>query len=205
MKKILLCNIPMKQNAEKTVYVSNDLSIPSSDKAVVYPINAFLENKLSINDEWKILLLIKKDQYGHYQKNAEIFMEEFKIANANANAKFELKIIETDFSEEQAVHEELMGRIVDELDDNSHIVADITYGPKDLPVVLFSALNFAEKFLGCTIDNLIYGQANFVDGKPINTKMCDMVPLYYLNSITNTIHCEDSDKARKMLKSLLSL
>ena len=205
MKKILLCNIPMKQNAEKTVYVSNDLSIPSSDKAVVYPINAFLENKLNINDEWKILLLVKKDQYGHYQKNAEIFMGEFKIANANANAKFELKIIETDFSEEQAVHEELMGRIVDELDDNSHIVADITYGPKDLPVVLFSALNFAEKFLGCTIDNLIYGQANFVDGKPINTKMCDMVPLYYLNSITNTIHCEDSDKARKMLKSLLSL
>ena len=65
--------------------------------------------------------------------------------------------------------------------------------------------NFAEKFLGCDIDNIIYGQANFVDGKPVNTKIWDMVPLFYLNTVTNTIHCDTPEKARKTLKSLLSL
>ena len=97
-----------------------------------------------------------------------------------------------------------MSRIVDELEDNAHILADMTYGPKDQTVVLFSALSFAEKFLGCDIDNIIYGQANFVDRKPVNTKIWDMVPLFYLNTVTNTLHCDDANKARKMLKTLLS-
>ena len=144
-------------------------------------------------------------QYRHYEKNAEDFKAEFLDANKEIGAKCEFKVIDTEFSEEQAIHEQLMSKIVDEIEDDCHILADITYGPKDLPVVLFSALSFAEKFLGCDIDNIIYGQSNFVDGKPVNTKIWDMVPLFYLNTVTNTIHCDTSDKARKTLKSLLSL
>ena len=98
-----------------------------------------------------------------------------------------------------------MSKIVDEIEDNSHIICDTTYGPKDLPIVLFSVLNFAEKYLKCDIDNILYGQATFVDGKPTDTKLCDMSPLYYLNSVTNTIRCDDPNKAREMLKNLLSL
>lgn len=63
-----------------------------------------------------------------------------------------------------------MGRIIDEIDDESHIIADITYGLKDLPIIIFSALGFAERFLGCEIDAIIYGQANFVSGHVVNTK-----------------------------------
>ena len=105
----------------------------------------------------------------------------------------------------QATHDKLLLDIVDEFEENSHITADITYGPKDLPIVLFTALNFGEKFFGCEIDNIVYGQANFVDGKPTNTKICDMIPLYYLNSVTNTVNCDSPAKAKEMLKSLLSM
>ena len=204
MKKIIICNIPMKEDTHKCRYQSEDLSLPTSEKEVVYPINAFLEKTLSAEDELKVILLVKKDQYGHYEKNTEDFKTEFLDANKEIGAKYEFKVIDTEFSEEKAIHEQLMSRIVDELEDNAHILSDITYGPKDLPIVLFSALNFAEKFLGCDIDNIIYGQANFVDQKPVNTKIWDMVPLFYLNTVTNTICCEDADKARKMLKTLLS-
>ena len=205
MKKIIFCNIPMKEKIEKNRYQSEDLSLETSERAVAYPINAFLEKTLIADDDLKIILLVKKDKFGHYKKNAEVFKAEFFEANKEIGAKYEFKIIDTDFSEERAIHEQLMSKIVDELDDGSHILADITYGPKDLPIVLFSALNFAEKFLGCDIDNIIYGQADFVDGKPVNTQICDMVPLFYLNTVTNTIHCDTPDKARKTLKSLLSL
>ena len=205
MKKIIICNIPMKEKTDKCSYTTDDLSLNISGREVIYPITAFLEKNLESTDEVKLLLLIKKDEAGHYQKNSADFIEEILCINKEIGAKIEHKYIETDFSEEQSVHEQLMGRIVDELDNGAHIIADITYGPKDLPIVLFSALSFAEKFLGCEIDNIIYGQASFANGKPVNTKICDMVPLYYLNSVTSTIRCEDPDKARKMLKSLLSL
>ncbi len=207
MKKIVFCNIPMKEYKylEKCEYKSNDLSLPVSEKEVIYPITAFLEKTLSAEDELKVIMLVKKDPYGNYEKNIEMFREEFLDANKEIGAKYEFKMIDTEFSEDQEIHEFLMDKIVEEIENGAHILADITYGPKDLPIVLFSALNFAEKFLGCDIDNIIYGQANFVGGKPENTKICDLVPLFYLNTLTNTIHCDDPDKARKMLKVLLSI
>ena len=205
MKRILICNIPMKEKTDRTVYSSTDHSLPASERAVIYPVNSFLEKTMKSDNEIKALLLVKKDPGGFYQKNAADFMKELLEVNEKIGAKIEFKLIETDFSEEQSVHEQLMGRIVDEIDENAHVLCDITYGPKDLPIVLFTALNFSEKFLGCEIDNILYGQATFVDGKPTDTRLCDMASLYYLNSVTETIHCDDPKKARQMLKTLLSL
>lgn len=204
MKKIVICNIPMREDNTKCVYKSADLSLHTVDTPVYYPINGFLGENLESNDDVKVILLVKKDSKDLGKKNAASFVEELLNVN-KVGAKIDYKIIETEFSEEQSVHEFLMSKIVDEIEDNSHILCDITYGPKDLPIVLFSALNFAEKFLKCEIDNILYGQATFVNGKPTDTKLCDMSPLYYINSVTNTIHCNDSKKAREILKNLLCL
>ena len=205
MKKTVLCNITMKEKTDRCVYAGRDRSLPVSDRAVVYPINAFLEKTLKAEDEVTAVLLVKKDSAGNYQKNAAAFLEELLAVNEKIGARIEFKTVETDFSEEQSVHEALLGRLVDELEDGTHISADMTYGPKDLPIVLFSALNFAEKFLGCEVDHLIYGQVSFKDGVPTNPQICDMIPLYCLNSVTNAVRAETPDRARQMLKSLLSM
>ena len=205
MKKILFCNIPMKANTEKCVYVSDDLSVPVSNTPVKYPVNAFFEKTLKTDDEVKAVLLVKKDEFGNYKKNVSECIEELMSAAEVSGAKVEYKIIDTEFSETQAIHDQLLLSIVDEFEEDAHITADITYGPKDLPIVLFTALNFGEKFFNCNIDNIVYGQASFADGKPVNTKICDMIPLYYLNSVTNTVQCDSSEKAKQMLKSLLTM
>lgn len=205
MKKIIICSIPMKKGPEKSVYVADDVSLNVSDRAVIYPVNAFLEKNMKSDDEVKMILLIKRDAEGNYKENFGAFTKEILSINADINAKIEFKPLETDFVEKQVVYDKLMGMIVDEIDDGSCIIADITYGPKDVPIVLFTALNFAEKFLSCEIDKIIYGQADFVGGKATNTRICDMSSLYYLNSVTETICGDDPEKSRKILKSLLSL
>ena len=50
MKKIIICNIPMKEDTHKCRYQSEDLSLPTSEREVVYPINAFLEKTLNAED-----------------------------------------------------------------------------------------------------------------------------------------------------------
>ena len=203
MKKVVICNIPMKEKVDKVQYISDDKSLPVADKKVRYPICAFLQKTLKSDDEVKVLLLVKKDKYAHYTKNTEDFLEEIRESNT-AGATINHIVIDTDFVQSQAVHEQLMGKIVDELDTGAHILVDTTFGPKDLPIVIFAALNFAEKFLACSVDNIIYGQASFVNGQAVDTKICDMIPLYCLSSISNTIHCSSPDNARTMLKNLLS-
>lgn len=205
MKKTIICGIPMKKVIDEVVYRSDDKSIPSADRAVRYPVNAFLEETLKPSDELKIILLVKQDPHGSHEHNIGLFKEELANANVSIGAKVSYSVIDTDFSQSKSVHEHLMGRLVDEFDIGAHVIADTTYGPKDLPIVIFTALNFAEKFLKCEIDNIIYGQASFVDGHAVDTKLCDMIPLYYLGSITNTIHCIEPEKAKSMLKALLSI
>lgn len=207
MKKIIICSIPMKESnlVNATVYVSEDRSLPVSDRAVKYAINTFLEKTLKSDDDVKVLLLVKKDEYSHYQENVAAFTMELLSVNEKIGAQIEYRIIESEFLEKQDVHEELLMKIVDEIEEGAHMLADITYGPKDLPIIIFTAMNFAEKFLKCDIDNIIYGQANYKNGVVVNTRICDMAPLYYINSITNTIRVANPQKARELLKSLLSL
>ena len=76
MKKIIICNIPMKEKTDKCAYTTDDLSLNISGREVIYPITAFLEKNLESTDEVKLLLLIKKDEAGHYQKNSADFIED---------------------------------------------------------------------------------------------------------------------------------
>lgn len=204
MKKILFCNIPMTIEISKRKYESYDISLPASESEVYFPVSSFLEKTLSENDELKAIMLVKKDKHEEYIKKIELFLEEISNISDITGAKIETITIDTEFSEEKSVHEDLLLSIIDLIDENSNIIADITYGPKDLPIVLFTAMNFAEKFLNCEIDNIVYGQATFKDGEVVETKLCDMIPLYFLNSITNTVQCSSAEKAKQMLKTLLS-
>ena len=205
MRKIIICGISMKENVDQVVYVSDDKSIPTANIPVRYPVNAVLAETVKSSDEYKIVLLVKKDNNDYHEQNIRFFKDEFEQAISGIPAAVSYSIIETDFAQNRLVHEQLMGAIVEELEIGSHIIVDTTYGSKDLPIIIFTALNFAEKFLNCTIDNIIYGQASFVDGHAANTKLCDMSTLYYLSSVTNTIRAVEPDKAKTMLKSLLSL
>lgn len=205
MKKTVICDISMKENIDKVLYTSDDRSLPVSDRKVSYPITAFLEKTMKKEDDLNVILLVKQDKFGNYKKNMEIFKEELDTVNNDIGASIEYDVINTAFDETKAVHEQLMGQIVERIPDNEHVLVDITYGPKNLPIVIFDALSFAEKHLGCTIDNIIYGKANFENGRAVDTKICDMVPLYYLQSLSNTIHSSVPGKAREALRSLLSM
>lgn len=205
MKKIIICNIPMREYVANTVYISDDESLPVSANPYRYPINSLLSQTVTGDDELKIILLIKKDENTFYEKNASDYKHEIDEICKMAGAKAEYITVDTAFSQKKENHEQLMKKLIDEIDTGSHIMVDITYGPKDLPIVIFTMLNFAEKFLRCEIDNIVYGQATFKDNKVVGSIICDMIPLYCLSSVTNAIKCDEPEKARKMLKSLLEL
>ena len=195
----------MKESVDQVAYTSDDISLLVSDRRVRYPVNALLEKTVSCDDDLKVIILSKNDEYSFSQQHTDEFLDELNQVLATSNVKPVIRIIDTEFSQSKLVHEQLMGKLVDEIDEGSHILVDITYGPKDLPIVIFAAIGFAEKFLDCEIDAIVYGQASFVQGKAVNQKICDMSSLYYLSSVTNTIRCDKPEKARKTLNELLSL
>ena len=195
----------MRSGSVANVFHSDDRSLPTSDLPMVYPVNSFLSCTLSESDIVHVILLAKDGQYSHCSENAELFKNELDAANQAIGAHIRYSTVTTSFVQNDATHRQMLDSLVREIEPKSHLIADITFGPKDVPLIIFTALTFAEQQLQCDVDNILYGKADFMDGRAINTELCDVSSLYYLSSISSTVQCNDPDKAKKMLTSLLSL
>nr|MCR5667348.1 hypothetical protein [Eubacterium sp.] len=181
MKKLLICNIKMNGLPSSVVYQCPTQDIPVSKETFYYPVNSYLSQTLTPEDEYKVLMLVKKNDQYDYKELTGAFMEELNQCNEKIGAKIEYVTVDTEFEESQDVHSELIKRVVDEIEDGSQLLVDMTFGPKDQAILLFTILHFAEKFLGCDLERILYGKSVFnAEGKIIQSDICDMDSLYYL-------------------------
>ena len=196
----------MGPRKEKTCYATTSNSLKVSKECFRYPLNAYLDENMASGEEYKVVLIMKKDSFCRYEDNIADFNEEIEAVAQARGGKVQVVPIVTDFSERRSVHEGLLEAVVEQIEEGSKILADITFGPKDVPFVVFAALNFAEKFLNCEINHIIYGKADFdSNNAPVNTEVWDVAPIYYINSVTNNINCSNPADAKEMLKALLSI
>ena len=197
MKKILICAIPMTTN-DKVIY-ENGLSKENiSVEPFYYPINAYLAENMTAEDEWKVILLVKRDREGRELVTEQLFHEELAKVNKKIGAKITCKTISTKFEAIKRVHDHILGALVEEIDDESEIYVDNTYAPKELSVIIFAALNFSEKFLDCEIEHIFYLQE-------ASCKLVTMDALFSLQSLVSKAHSDSSEKARHLLKMIISL
>lgn len=207
MKRIIFSTLPMRKELIKLNYKVDGNSTIEYDGEVVFPVNSVLARTLKREDNVKVVLLSKLDAEGNSAVNAGMFQKELNEINADIGANIEYITITTPFVETRDVHEKLMREMIGKLEQDAEIIADITYGPKPVPIVMFAVMNFAEKFFNCEIKNIVYGKVDFVAGKkvPENPVLFDITPLYYLNSITNTMEYNSAEEAVKALDILLSI
>ena len=205
MKKILIYSIPM-QVKQKCVYENGVRNAELSSEAFYYPINSYLAKNLKAEDDLKVILLVKRDGLEREIAAEELCKQELNQINQSIGAHLEYKTISTKFEQTKQVYDNLFNTLIDEIEDESTILWDITFGPKDEPLVVFSALNFAEKFLDCEIEHIFYAQALFDENnKIISTKLVTMDSLFKLQSLVNEVKTNDPRKARHLLKLLVSL
>ena len=208
--KIVYSNLPMKKELNAFQYQSEGNTLIEYDEKVVFPVNAVLAKSMKKGEKVKVVLLSKADKDGNCAVNAGIFQQELNRINLEIGADIEYITLTTPFVETRDIHEKLLRDMIGMLEERAEAIADITYGPKSLPIIVFAVLNFAEKFFGVTIKNIVYGKVNFVNGgnggtKPVDPVLCDMTPLYYLNSLTNSMEYRSSEEAVKALDILLDM
>ena len=161
MRKILICNVAMRESVEPLIYTPDDETMHISNCPVTYPILSCIESLISPGDNVKIVLLCKCDPNRNYVRNIERFKKEF-IEQCRGNVDMpEFKVLNTDFDEGKIATEKMLSKIVAECEDEAEIISDITYGSKTMPVVLLAALSFAVKHLACKVQHVFYGQVYF--------------------------------------------
>ncbi|GAB6091562.1 TM1812 family CRISPR-associated protein [Spirochaeta dissipatitropha] len=210
MKKFVISTIPL-QDIDPLVYTPEANSKIDYDKAVRFPVNAVLASDLTSKDSVKVVLLTKDDVNGDSKRQAQNFRSELYGINNEIGADIEILEIDSPFEETKTIHDDLFRRLLDILEDDIEITADITYGPKTSPLILFCLLQFAEKFHAADIKNIIYGKVDFIDTEGTgvrraqNGQLSDITSLYYLNSLMNSMDSSSATEAVKMLDTIFSL
>ncbi len=206
MKKIIFCDIPMKKFMNPMVYAGTGNTNCNYSKPVIFPINAVLAESLKKGDEVRVILLRTLDKDGNSGKNSGLFMQELDSINSGIGAKISYETLDSEFKETKDNHEKRLQDMLDKIEENTEIYADITYGPKPLPMILMCVLSFAEKFLNCDVKSVVYGKVNFDENnKPSNPELYDVTSLYYLNNLTNSMVADSGKEARQNLNEFFSL
>lgn len=209
MERIIFSNIPMQKRETKLVYKAQGNGRIDYPEPVYFPVNALLAKKMQPGEKVKVVLLAMDSPHAHIEENVKLFQQELDAINLGIGAEIQYCIIHAPFEETKNIYEDLFRSIVKQVGQRASLIADITFGPKSLPIVLFSAFNFMEKFYGAEIENIVYGKVDFVPNEngeavPQNPKLCEITSLYFLNSLFNHFEFESEEEATKALEILLS-
>ena len=206
MKKIVFVTLMMADNMQKRHFPVDGNSFIEYPGELYYAINAVLARTMKKDDEVKILLLETRAGENAGSKNAQLFMNELnEINHNNIGAKITYEVIPSEFLTSKKGLNDIYLKLIKNIESEVELSADITFGPKSLPLLIFSAMQFGEKFFDCIIGNVIYMKAEFknnaiVEGTQL---ICDYTPLYMLSSFTNTIECTNGEKAIASVEALL--
>lgn len=204
MKKIIICTITMQEKPAPIFHIGEDRSIQPSLHPVVYSVTDYISQNLKEDDEVKAIMICKEDPKQNYLQNCKLFQKEFQTLCALKCKRITYHTLTTPFDERPSSHMEMAKEIVRLLPNQAEIIADITYGSKDFPIVLFAVLSFAQKFLQCDVSRVLYRRVYFSNNVPQNPVLCDISPLFHLISTIYTLNCPIPDKARNMFERLLS-
>lgn len=205
MKKIVFADIAMKEELKAVCYKGTRNAFCEYEKAVVYPINAILAEKLQKDDEVKVVLIQTKGDEKRVAENTEIFKNELDGINQTIGAKIIYEYVESDFDESKPNHEKRITAMLSKMENGAELYGDITFGPRTVPMVMLCAFAFAEKFYDADIKKIIYGKVDWIKGEPKNPELYDITSLYYLNSLTYNMQSNSAEKALKSLETFFSL
>jgi len=201
MRKIVFVNTSL-QNITPKAYESKSSRIPSME--VAYSINACLFKQLEFGDDVKVVIIKTCGEMADH--NEDIFKNELNEINSNIGADIEYKTIELPMNAEKKAAINLYKIVLDEIEENSILYADITFGPRYVPMVLMGVFSFAEVNMNCQISCLTYAQVQFVNGEARNPEIHDVSSLYFLNNISHQkIKPNDEKSVKQMLKEILDL
>lgn len=203
MKKIVFVTLMMADDMHKRHFPVEGNTFIEYPGEVYYAMNAVLAKTMQTDDDIKIILLHTNAGDKAGSKNAELFKTELNELNT-VGAKISYEEVESDYVVSKNQFKVLYKKLIKYLENEAELSADITFGPKSLPLLIFSTLQFGEKFFDCSIGNVVYQKIDIEKGKPVEGTqlLCDYTPLYLLNSFTNTIESSSGENAIAAVEAL---
>lgn len=181
MKKTIVYPIRFSIRHDKIIYHAGENEFEEYiNEKMTFPLDHVILNDISEEDDICAILV----ETIHPERNTDEFVAEAKEEISNTLSghckSIEFKVVKIPYASKKEELGHIYKSLCKEIVPNSNIFVDFTFGPKYLPLILFCVLNYAEKYLECTINRLIYGLFDTRRENP--GTMVDFTTLYLLNS-----------------------
>ena len=203
MKNVII-TMPMKDDIRPFRYESAGNQSIDYDKPVIFPVNGVLANILQPKEQVKLIFITTKGGENKGNENIVKFNNEIETINKSIGAEISSECIELPFEPTGNTFKILIQALIEKIDPEAEIIADITYGIKPFPFVLLCALNFAEMYKKASLLYIVYGKIDFTP-RPVNPVIYDITSLYYLQKLIGVMEGHPVESASKMLNGFFDL
>ena len=181
MKNTVILPLRYRWNLKKTTFRKgeNDF-IEYQEKEFIFPISHILSGIISDDSETDVILIRTTSEYRKTEQFADEAKEELNSVLSGRCKHINYKVIDAPYSSTKNELGMIYRKLCNEISPETNIYADLTFGPKYMPLVVFCALNYAEKYSDCNIKRVLYG---LFDGQKDNKgTIVDFTSLYLLNT-----------------------
>lgn len=208
MKKIIIQPICSAKNMKPVHYEITGKKFKSFDGEVYYGMNEILANEISKDDEVKIFTIGSSTSTESIERNTDYYIEEISNIIDSIGAKKVIKSIKVPYENSDIVFESMFSDVIGEIEEDSEVFVDITFGDRIIPFFMFSVVQFAERYLNCTVKAIINMKQDYdKDGKVVegSHRLNDVTSVYYLNKMVNSMNGISGEAAVKTVKEFLSI
>ena len=181
MKTTIIYPIRYRYNSNKEQYLEGDNSFAKYDPSpVYYPASHIISGEVEEDDDTEVLFIQTCSDSRETDRFVSEAKQEITEKLGYLGDLLKIKTVKVPFAYSKEGLSKVYQAIRDNIAPNSKIIADLTFGAKYMPSILFCVLNYAEKYLNCEIKKIVYG---FYEGdKSIPSYIVDFTTLYLLNT-----------------------
>lgn len=203
MKRIYFTAVPLESNFVLKPQPVNPVNfdLNTSVKQVAFPIVPIVDATLQPEDEGVIVAI--RQQNSPQNRNMDILRTEL---DALGKSNWTIRELTVPERQDKDLLLGLFTAMIGCMEDDACYYACMTFGTKTYPVVLFSALSYAEKIRSNTqICGIYYCEIRREEGRPVQANLYDVSALFTLNSLVDLVagmDCRDKDR---MIRTMLEL
>lgn len=200
MKRIYITAIPLDSNFSISRYAAEPANYRSQKpvRPYYYPITPVIADTARQGDEIKVIAVRQKNS--PHSENLEIFRRELD----GLGLPCALTDLTTPENQQRDGLLALFEALTDEMESDACYYADATFGTKTYPLVLSSALHYAEKILDeVEVCGIYYRELTREDGKVKSVQQYDISALFTLDGIVDMAAEADLPDKKKFIRMML--
>ena len=181
MKRIYITAIPLDSNFAITPYAAEPVNYTqTTTQPTCYPITPILADTAHDGDEIKVIAV--RQVNSPHSENLEVFRRELD----SLGRPYTLIDLTTPENQQRDGLLALFEALTDAMESDACYYADATFGTKTYPLVLSSALHYAEKILDDTeVCGIYYRELTRESGQVRNARQYDISTLFTLDGIVD--------------------